>query len=178
LYRITGFIDNQRLAWVLLNFSVQKAIHLGRLPHSSVPGRIFCVVILLLTLATGSVLAGEPATILALNPSSEQDPAASFMQLVFGTNSLYFDLQNNQSTVVSFNAVKTDLYVPARQIEFQTNSIQDESFLLIRETSRSSKPVTVVAGYGQIWDDKSTLQKICSDYQDPGYAYVSARFSF
>ena len=100
------------------------------------------------------------------------------MQLVFGTNSLYFDLQNNQPKIFSLNVAKMDLFAPVSQIEFQTNSIQGESFRLIREISRSSNHVTVEAGYGQIWDDKSMLQKICSDYQDPGCAYVRAHFSF
>ena len=92
-------------------------------------------------------------------------------------NSLYFNLQNRQAGVFTLNISKTDLFVPVSQIESQTNSIKDESLLQIREMSRS-KPITVEAGYGQIWDDKSTLQKICSDYQDPSYAYVSAHFSF
>ena len=154
---------------------MQKAIHFGRSPYFS--RVIFSVAILLLTFAGGSTFAGEPATILALNPSPEKDLGPTFMQLAFGTNSLYFDLQNNQPNVIGSNAAKTDLFVPVSQIESQTNSIQGEPFLLVRETYRS-KPVTVEAGYGQIWDDKSTLQKICSDYQDPGCAYVSARFSF
>jgi hypothetical protein len=156
---------------------VQNAIHLGRSPYFSVPRVIFSVAILLLTFAPGSTFAEEPATILALNPSPKKNLEPTIMQLAFGTDSLYFDLQNNQPKVVSINAAKTDLFVSVSQIEFQNNSIQGESFRLVHETSHP-KPVTVVAGYGQIWDDKSTLQKICSDYQDPGCAYVSARFSF
>ena len=93
-------------------------------------------------------------------------------------DSLYFNLQKTQSKFFSPNVAKTDLFVPVSQIESQTNSIKGESLLEICETSRSRRPITVEAGYGQIWDDKSTLQKICSDYQDPGYAYVSAHFSF
>ncbi len=100
------------------------------------------------------------------------------MELAFGMNSLYFNPQNKQTTVFSINIAKTDLLVPVSQIESQTNSLKGEALLQIREISRSSKPITVEAGYGQIWDDKSTLQKICSDYQDPSYAYVSAHFSF
>jgi hypothetical protein len=155
-------------------FPVQKARHFGQSPHRV----IFSVVTLLLTFAAGSTFAGEPATILALNPSQEKDPAPSFMQLAFGMNSLYFNLQDKQAMVFSLNVTKTDLFVPVSQIESQTNSLRGEALLQIREISRSSKPITVEAGYGQIWDDKSTLQKICSDYQDPGYAYVSAHFSF
>jgi hypothetical protein len=153
---------------------VQKARHFGQPPHRI----IFSVVTLLLTFAAGSTFAGEPVTIMALNPAPKKNPAPSFMQLAFGMNSLYFDLQNNQPKIFSLDVAKTDLFVPVSQIEFQTNSIQDESFRLIREISRSSKPVIVEAGYGQIWDDKSMLQKICSDYQNPGCAYVRAHFSF
>jgi hypothetical protein len=149
---------------------VQIARHFGQSPHQV----IFSVVILLLTFAAGSTFAGEPQTILALNPI----PEPSFMELAFGMNSLYFNPQNKQTTVFSINIAKTDLVVPVSQIESQTNSLKGEALLQIREISRSSKPITVEAGYGQIWDDKSTLQKICSDYQDPSYAYVSAHFSF
>ncbi len=154
-------------------FPVQKARHFGQPPLRV----IFSVVTLLLTFAANNILAGEPATILALNPPLEQDPPTSFKQLALGMNSLYFNLQNRQAGVFTLNISKTDLFVPVSQIESQTNSIKDESLLQIREMSRS-KPITVEAGYGQIWDDKSTLQKICSDYQDPSYAYVSAHFSF
>ena len=153
---------------------MQKARHFGRSPHRV----IFSVVTLLLAFAAGSTSAGEPVTILALNPLPEKTPIPFFMQLAFGMNSLYFNLQNNQSKIVSLNVARTDILIPLSQIEPQTNSLQGEPLLQIRETSRSSKPITVEAGYGQIWDDKSTLQKICSDYQDPGYAYVSAHFSF
>jgi hypothetical protein len=57
-------------------------------------------------------------------------------------------------------------------------NVQPESFPLVREDSHPNKPVTVQAGYGRIWDDQSTLQKIACDHQEPGCAYVSANFSF
>ena len=96
-----------------------------------------------------------------------------------GSDSLYlFYRQSDPSEAVSINIEKVDLFLPTKHDETQTNAIQGDAFLLVRNNSRAIKPVIVTAGYRQIWDDKSTLQKICLDYQDPGYAYVSASFSF
>lgn len=115
---------------------------------------------------------------LSAYPLSEVRPAPSFTQWASSSDSLYLCRQSDPSEAGSINTEEADLFLPAGHDETQTNAVRGESFLLVRENSRSSKPLTVEAGYGRIWDDKSTLQKICADYQDPGYAYVSARFSF
>ena len=161
-----------------LCWSVQKSEHLVRSLYLSLPGVIFCVATSLLMFAAASVYAGEPIMTLAMNQSPEKYSPPSFLQLAFGTNSFYFDTQSDPSEVVSINTAKVDLFVPVNQIEVQTNIVQGESFRLVRENSRSNKPLTVAAGYGQIWDEKSTLRKIYCGYQDPGCAYVSASFSF
>ena len=64
--------------------------------------------------------------------------------------------------------------------ENQTNTVKGETFVSIHEDwhVHAKKPVTVQAGYGQMWDDKSMLQKISCGHQEPGCAYVSANFSF
>ena len=115
---------------------------------------------------------------LAMNQPSEKQPALSFTQSAFNTNSLYLVLQSDPAAVVTRNAPKADLFLPVGQIAVQTNFARGESALLVREDSRSSKPMTVTAGYRQLWDENSTLQSICSGYQEPGFAYLSASFSF
>jgi hypothetical protein len=87
---------------------------------------------------------------LAMNQPLEKSPAASSSGLT----------PNNDSALIN------------------PKDSQPGSFPLIREDSHPNKPVSVQVGYGRIWDDQSTLQKICSDHQEPGCAYVSARFSF
>ena len=157
---------------------MQKTENHARPLYQSAPRLIFCVAASFLNFAAVSVCAGEPVMTLAMNPSPEKHPAPSAMQLASGTDSLYLGRQSVPSEVVSINTAKVDLFVPVSQIEVRTDTVQGESFQLVRENSRSSKPVTVAAGYGQIWDDKSTLRKIYCGYQDPGCAYVSASFSF
>ena len=116
---------------------------------------------------------------LAVDLPSEQQDSPSFTEWASGSDSLYrFYGQSNPSETGRINAPEPDLFSPAKHDETQTNAVQGDAFLLVRNNFRSTKPVTVDAGYRQIWDDKSTLQKICADYQDPGYAYVSASFSF
>jgi hypothetical protein len=157
---------------------VQKPKHHDRSLHRPASRVIFCVATTLLTFAAVSVYAGEPIMTLSPSPLSEVRPAPSFTQWASGMDSLYLCPQGDPSKAGSVNTEEADLFLPAGHVESQTNAIQGESFLWVHNNSRSSKPLTVQAGYGRIWDDKSTLQKICSDYQDPGYAYVSARFSF
>jgi hypothetical protein len=161
-----------------LNLPVQKTVYDIRSPHPAASGTIFCFAASLLTFAVISTFAGEPAMIAALNQRPEKLPAPPLAQLECVTKSLYFVLPGDQPEVVSLKATDMDFFLPISHIEFQTNAIQAESFLLVRENSHSRKPLTVEAGYGRIWDDKSTLQKICSDYQDPGCAYVRASFNF
>ena len=67
------------------------------------------------------------------------------------------------------------------ELEKQINPARD-ALLLIREnlsaSDRSNVSLSVQAGYGRIWDEKSMFQKISSDYAEPGCAYVSANFNF
>ena len=89
-----------------------------------------------------------------------------------------FTLKNSQPEAVSPNDEKALALSPSSQIENQTNSGQPELLQLVRESSQPNKSVTVQAGYGRIWDDQSTLQKISAGHQEPGCAYVSAKISF
>jgi hypothetical protein len=158
---------------------VQKTAYHARSLHLFALGVIFLAATSLLTFAAVSVYAGEPIMTLSPYPLSEVRPALSFTQWASGSDSLYlFYRQSDLSEAGRINTEIADLFLPTRHVEAQTNAVQGDAFLLIRNNFHSSKPVTVAAGYRQIWDDKSTLQKICLDYQDPGYAYVSASFSF
>ncbi len=115
---------------------------------------------------------------LAINSWSDKHTESFLTSLAPVSDSLYFYRQSSLPEATGTNSEKTDPFFPASRLEAQTNAFQNEALLLVHDASRSNKPVTVDAGYRQIWDDKSTLQKICLDYQDPGYAYVSASFSF
>ncbi|MEI9863278.1 MAG: hypothetical protein WDN00_01695 [Limisphaerales bacterium] len=66
-----------------------------------------------------------------------------------------------QPPAVNLNNEKAVMLNPVILLEGQTNSAVRESFLIIQDShSRSNRTVTVQAGYGQIWNEKSTLQKI------------------
>jgi hypothetical protein len=136
--------------------NAKQFIHLLRLV---VRGKGFSVAALLLVLAATPLRAGEPFVKLAMDKPSGINFAAKPLDL--------------SPTAGKPVALSTDC-----QFESQPDSDQPESFPLVRTGSHSNKPVTIQAGYGRIWDDQSTLQKICADHQEHGCAYVSARFSF
>jgi hypothetical protein len=163
------FIGDLWLAHALLNQRVQKTEHFARLPRPSATGKGFCVAASFLILVATSLHAGEPAMTLAMNEPSGNN---------FAADNSSFNLKNSQPEVASLNDEKVAALSSVSQIENQTNSGQPESLQLVRESSQPNKPVTVQAGYGRIWDDQSTLQKISAGHQEPGCAYVSAKISF
>lgn len=151
---------------------MQKTEHHSRLFHLFATGKFFCIITVLLILIASPLRAAEPTMALAVNQPVKKSSVILPVNPASDTNISLFNPK-----ISSINE-KPVVLTPIIQIEKQTNSIQLESSLVVRENSGSNKPVTVQAGYGQIWDDKSTLQKICSDHQEPGCAYVSANFSF
>jgi hypothetical protein len=158
------------LARALLNGCVQKTEHFARLFHLSATGKGFCVAASFLIIVASSLHAGEPVMTLAMNEPSGNN---------FAADNSSFNLKNSQPEAASPNDEKVAALSSVSQIENQTNSGQPESLQLVRESSQPNKqPVTVQAGYGRIWDDQSTLQKISVGHQEPGCAYVSAKFSF
>jgi hypothetical protein len=164
-----------------LNQCVRKTEPLARLLHLSMTGKGFCAITSLLILAVAPVCAGEPVMTLVMNQPTSGKPTASTVYSVPDTDSLFFNLISSQPEAVNPDKVKAVAWASGIPDENQTrDSLERESFLLIREDSHlhSNRPVTVRAGYGQLWDDKSTLQKISAGQQEPGFAYVSARFSF
>ena len=94
------------------------------------------------------------------------------------TESLYFCLDNDHPKLGSDNDDQADLLIIDSPVEVQTNSLQGELILLVRNNPRTIKPVTIEAGYGRLWEGSSTLHEICSDYQEPSFAYLSAHFRF
>jgi hypothetical protein len=110
---------------------------------------------------------------LAMKQSPGKNSSTARSHLFSDTNKISFDLKRAKPKVQA-----PAVFSSGGEIEIQSNSVPGEPFLLVREDFHSIKPLTIQAGYGQIWDDKSTLQKICSDHQEPGCAYVSANFSF
>jgi hypothetical protein len=164
-----------------LNQCVRKTEPLARLIHLSMTGKGFCAITSLLILAAAPVCAGEPIMTLLMTQPTSGKPTASTVYSVPDTGSLFFNLISSQPEAVNPDKVKTVAWASGIPAENQTHDfLERESFLLIRENSHShsNRPVTVRAGYGQIWDDKSMLQKISAGQQEPGFAYVSARFSF
>jgi hypothetical protein len=163
------------------NQCVRKTELFARLLHLSMTGKGICAITSLLILAAAPVRAGGPVMTLVMNQPTGGKPTASTVYSGPETGSLFFNLISSQPEAVNPDKVKAVAWASGIPSENQTNnSFQRESFLLIREDSHShsNRPVTVRAGYGQIWDDKSTLQKISAGQQEPGFAYVSARFSF
>jgi hypothetical protein len=148
---------------------VQKTEHFARLLLLSMTAKGFCVAASLLILVATPLHAGEPVMTLAMNEPSENN---------FAADNSSFNLKNSQPEAASPNDEKVVALSPVSQIENQTNSGQPESLQLVRESSQPNKSVTVQAGYGRIWDDQSTLQKISVGHQEPGCAYVSAKISF
>ena len=144
---------------------MQKTERFTRLLRLSATGKGFCVAASLLIFLTVPLHAGEPVMTLAMNEPSKNNSAASSLDLTAGTGSAPLNLKTSQPEAVS-------------QIESPADFQQPESLQLVRESSHPNKPVSVRAGYGRIWDDQSTLQKIACDHQETGCAYVSANFSF
>jgi hypothetical protein len=164
-----------------LNQCVRKTELFARLLHLSMTGKGFCAITSLLILAAAPVRAGGPVMTLVMNQPTGGKPTASTMFSISDTGSLFFNLISSQPEAPNPDKVKAAAWASGIPPENQTHdSLERESFLLIREDSHShsNRPVTVRAGYGQLWDDKSTLQKISAGQQEPGFAYVSARFSF
>jgi hypothetical protein len=159
---------------------VQKAEHFIQLFRLSVTGKGFCVAASLLILAATTLCAGEPVMTLAMNHPSEKSSVASSMDLMpkSDIDSSLLNLKNNRHEAASVNDEKPMVSPAASPNEKPDNFGQPESFPLTRENPHPSKPVSIQAGYGRIWDDQSTLQKIASDHQEHGCAYVSANFSF
>jgi hypothetical protein len=148
------------------------------LPRLSATGKGFVAAVSLLILTAHSLRAGEPALTLAVNQPSEKSPAALSLDLTPGTDDSLLNLKNSRPETAGQNDAKPAALSSGSQIESQTNFGQPKSLPLVREDSQPDKPVTVQAGYGRIWDDQSMLRKICADHQEPGCAYVSARFNF
>jgi hypothetical protein len=147
----------------------------------SLTGKGFCVITLLLILAAVSIRAGEPVRTLVMNQLTGGKSTASSVYSASSTGSLFFNLISSLPEAACPDKAKVATWASGIPAENRTpDFLERESFLLIREDSHShsNRPVTVRAGYGQIWDDKSTLQKISAGQQEPGFAYVSARFSF
>jgi hypothetical protein len=157
---------------------VQKTEQFARLIRPSATGKGFCVAASLLILIANSLRAGEPVMTLAMNEPSEKNSPALPVDLMSDTGNSLLNLKSRQPEAASLNDGKPVALSLGSQIENQTNSSQRDSLLLVREGSHPNKPVTVQAGYGRIWDDQSTLQKISAEHQEPGCAYVSANFSF
>jgi hypothetical protein len=153
---------------------VQKIKQFARLPRLSATRKGLCIAASFLFLAA-AVRAGEPAMTLAMNEPSANSSASS-LNLVPDSNGSNLNLPNTQPEAASPVAEKE--VVSGGQIENQTDLGERESSQLVRENSHSEKPVSITAGYGRIWDDQSTLQKIAVGHQEPGCAYVSAKFSF
>jgi hypothetical protein len=157
---------------------MQKIKSSVQLPRLSATGKGFIAAASLLILTAHSLRAVEPVLTLAMNQPSEKNPAALSLNSTPGTDDSLLKLNHNRPEAAGQDDEKPVALSSGNQIENQTNFSQSKTLPLVRDDSQPDKPVTVQAGYGRIWDDQSMLQKICADHQEPGCAYVSARFSF
>jgi hypothetical protein len=156
------------LAQALLNGCVQKTEQFARLFLLSATGKGFCVAASFLIVIAAPLHAGETVMTLAMNEPSQASSVTD--------NS--FTLKNRQPAAISPNDEKSLTLPSTSLIENQAKSDQPESLQLVRDNPHPNRPVTVQAGYGKIWGDQSTLQKISVGHQEPGCAYVSANISF
>jgi len=138
----------------------------------------FCIAVSILAVASISVRAGEPVTPAATTNFLAGGSTPCLASLACVTQNLYLLLDNSQPATASTNSEPVELVATNGATEAQTNLVPDDSLQLTRGSLHPGKQLTVEAGYGRMWDETSMLQKLCSDYQDPGYAYVSAHFSF
>jgi hypothetical protein len=166
---------------------VRKAKHLARLSHLFVTGDGFGVIIALLILVATSGRAAESTLTLAITPDSqpqEKTFVATYGDLMSGTVGSFsdFSLKEGKLETAGLQNENTTEFSSNIRIEKQTASGQHDPFQIVHEnltaSSRSNLSFSLQAGYGRIWDEKSMLQKIASDRQEPGCAYVSADFSF
>jgi opacity protein-like surface antigen len=166
---------------------VRKAEHFARLLHLYMTGKGLGVIVALLILAASSAQAAEPTLTLALahDPQPQEKTfVATYGNLMSGTDSSFsdFSLKDGEPETISLLNEKAPESLPNVRLEKQTNSDHRDPFQIVHEnltaSSRSNLSFSLQAGYGRIWDEKSMLQKIVSDRQEPGCAYVSADFSF
>ena len=151
-------------------------------------GNFFCIFTSLLIFAAVDLHAGEPimepVLTLAMNQSAGKIFLATPADLLSDADVSFtgFNLANNRPVTVNpAREAATEISADVR-FEKQTNPARHDAFLLLYENltsnSRSNVSFSLEAGYSRIWDEKSMLQKICCDRQDPGCAYVGANFSF
>jgi hypothetical protein len=164
---------------------VQKTDQIARLFHLFVTGDGFIVLLaLLISIATSA--AAQPS--LAFAPAPEPSMTkktflAAYGNLLFSADGSNSSLTDNTLETVGLQYEKTTIDAASEvHLEKESKAGQRDSFQFVHESlsasSQSNASFSLQAGYGQIWDDKSMLQKIVCDRQDPGCAYVSANFSF
>jgi hypothetical protein len=166
---------------------VRKIEQLARSLHLSATGNSFGVITALLILAAALACAAEP--ILTLAPVRDPQPqkktfVATYGDLLSGTDALFFDF-NLKDGKPEMTGLQDEILMESSsniRLEKQANPDARDSFQLVHENltdaSRLNMSFSLQAGYGRIWGEKSMLQKISADYQEPGCAYVSADFSF
>jgi hypothetical protein len=160
---------------------VRKTDYITRLFHLSGTGDGFGVVIAMLILIATSAAAQPFLTLApARDPQmTEKTFTATYGDLLSGVDESSFNLKDGQLEAVGLQYEKTTESLAEVRLEKQSRSGQRDPFQFVHESSsQSNMSFSLQAGYGRIWDEKSMLQKIASDRQDPGCAYVSANFSF
>jgi hypothetical protein len=163
---------------------VRKTDYIARLFHLSGTGDGFGVVIAMLILIATSAAAQPFLTLApARDPQmTEKTFTATYGDLLSGVDESSFNLKDGQLEAVGLQYEKTTESLSEVRLEKQPKSGQRDPFQFVHQSlnasSQSNMSFSLQAGYGRIWDEQSMLQKIASDRQDPGCAYVSANFSF
>jgi hypothetical protein len=160
---------------------VRKTYHIARLFHLSLIGDGVGVLIAMLSLIATSATAQPFLTLApARDPQmTEKTFTATYGDLLSGVDESSFSLKDGKLETLGLQYEKTTESLAEVRLEKQSRSGQRDPFQFVHESSsQSNMSFSLQAGYGRIWDEKSMLQKIASDRQDPGCAYVSANFSF
>jgi hypothetical protein len=157
---------------------VSKTAYLVRLLHLSVTGMGFCVTASLLILAAAPVSAEEPVVTLTMNPAAGKNSLSSNVYWASDNHGLFFNLIVSQPKAAGLNDERPRWMSSGIPVENQINFNPYEPLPLVRKSSHSNQHLTVQAGYGQVWDDRSMLEKISAGHQEPGLAFVSANLNF
>ena len=161
---------------------MQKTEYLARLRHLSTTGNAFCIIAVLLVFIAVSACAGEPVLTLADRQPLAESSVPVQTNLLSGSDGSLFDLKSSAPVTSRLEKEMAVEFPADARLEKSAKSGQADSFQLVHENrtsaSRSNVSLSIQAGYGRIWDEKSMLSKISAGHQETGCAYVRANLSF
>lgn len=161
--------------------SVQRNGHLPKWPRLFMAAKSLLPLAALLAVAGTDVKAGEPVIVLAsAKPvciSTKTFTATHILPTLESLKTPSANVKNPKPAPTATANVETALNAKTNIDSAQTNTVLTRENLLATVRENNSW-VSLQAGYGRIWRDESILEKISAGHQEPGTAYVKAKFSF